>query len=357
MMCVVYDTMYRMQHPRKKKPRKISDAVFRGKQSAYSFQVFPISSEITDTPAVFIISRRRIDKLGHGHQSAVCIGETDSMQSELKKHKRARCVKNNEPNVICVLEETNPTVRTGVLKDLTAVRKFGCIQSVYDSTVKPKSHEQVKIAQKPRVPAAEIKVVPAKSKTVQPSTKKKVVRTVIPNSRKASPAPARTTKAKQPKLIAASAREKSKPSTAARREQKRTAVAKKQIASSVSAKRSGVSGVPVARRAAAKSVEAGKKATFAKSVKKQTAAKPKTVRASASAKPAGNKSAAAKSARPAAKMNAAVKAKRAAKPAPVSAGGASRTRRKRLSGPRKAAGNRTKSQSERKSRSRQKAAA
>lgn len=127
-----------MQYPRKKKPRKISDSVFRGKKAAYSFQVFPITADIPDTPAVFILSRRRTDKLGHGHQSAVCIGETESVRSELKKHKRAKCVKNNEPNVICILEDVNPKARLGVIEDLTAARSFGCIQNVYDLSVKAK---------------------------------------------------------------------------------------------------------------------------------------------------------------------------------------------------------------------------
>ncbi len=62
----MYGTLYRMQHSRSKRPPKIGDAVFRGQKSAYEFQVFPLTDEIADTPAVFFISRRSKDKLGAG---------------------------------------------------------------------------------------------------------------------------------------------------------------------------------------------------------------------------------------------------------------------------------------------------
>ena len=312
--------MYRMQYPRKKKPRKISDAVFRGKKSAYSFQVFPLTAEIADTPAVFIISRRRTDKLGHGHQSAVCIGETNSISSELKKHKRAKCVKNNEPNVVCLLEEPSSTARAGVLADISAAHKFGCIQNVYDSTIKPKSYEPPKptrrakrivpeISAKPEpVPAKRDAAKPkkaaarpasgtgGKAKPVAPksaarSERKNAVRkTASSKPRTVAPKPAakplrakrKPTAAPVPakrKSTTAPAPTRRKPAAAVKKTVAKTPAVKKAVAKTAPAKRAKPSrtaaAVPAAKRVAAKRI--AKTPATAKPVKKQPVPKRKHV--------------------------------------------------------------------------------
>ena len=87
-----------MTHTRKR-IRKLSTAVFRGSRSEYNFDVYPISTDITDNAAVFIFSRRKVDKKGRAHHAVSCVGETQSIISEIKKHKRSKCVKGNAANV------------------------------------------------------------------------------------------------------------------------------------------------------------------------------------------------------------------------------------------------------------------
>jgi len=126
-----------MTHIRKR-IRKLSTAVFRGSRSEYSFDVFPITTAVTDNPVIFIFSKRRIDKHGRAHHTVSCVGETQSIVSEIKRHKRARCIKGNEANVVCVLKEGDWKSRTGVLDDIVAARAFSCVQGKFKPTIKAK---------------------------------------------------------------------------------------------------------------------------------------------------------------------------------------------------------------------------
>ena len=126
-----------MTHIRKR-IRKLSTAVFRGSRSEYNFDVYPITTDITDHPVVFIFSRRKVDKKGRGHHAVSCVGETHSIVSEIRKHKRARCIKGNEANVVCILREADRPTRSGVLDDLSQVRAFSCIQGKFKPTVRAK---------------------------------------------------------------------------------------------------------------------------------------------------------------------------------------------------------------------------
>ena len=139
-MCAVYDTLYQMRHT---PTRKLADALFRGLESEYSFKVYPLTANITDQPAVFIISKRIIDKRGKGHQVVICIGETDSTLNELKKHKRGKCVKENSGNVVSVLKEKEKTSRLDVIKDLTACRSFSCVRNVYKPKIEPTQKRRI----------------------------------------------------------------------------------------------------------------------------------------------------------------------------------------------------------------------
>ena len=121
-----------------KRIRKLSTAVFRGSRSEYNFDVFPISTAITDHPVVFIFSRRKLDKKGRAHHAVSCVGETQSIVSEIKKHKRARCVKGNEANVVCIFKEGDKKLRSTVLDDIASARGFSCIQGKFKPTIKAK---------------------------------------------------------------------------------------------------------------------------------------------------------------------------------------------------------------------------
>jgi hypothetical protein len=129
--------MYHMTHA-PKRVRKLSTAVFRGSRSEYTFDVYPLSTAITDNPVVYIFSRRKVDKLGRWHHAVSCVGETQSIVSEIKKHKRARCVKGSESNVVCIIKEADRRTRSGVLDDIASARAFSCVQGKFKPAIKSK---------------------------------------------------------------------------------------------------------------------------------------------------------------------------------------------------------------------------
>ncbi|MEO8650422.1 MAG: hypothetical protein ABI539_14760 [Acidobacteriota bacterium] len=132
-----------MKPSRRKKPKKISDAVFRGTTSAYHFEVYPLTTDLAEIPAVFIFSRRRTDKFKTGHHTTICIGETSSVGTELKKHKRAKCVKQQAADVVCICKESDPDTRLAVVEDLSGARIYSCIKSVYDTTIRPAFRDKI----------------------------------------------------------------------------------------------------------------------------------------------------------------------------------------------------------------------
>ncbi len=110
----------------KKKSPKISEAIFRGRKSLYSFEVIPLTAEFEDDSAIFVISKRKTDKRGKGHHAFVCIGQTDSILGEIKKHKKAKCLKQHSANVICLLREQNEENRLKIEADLKAAHASFC---------------------------------------------------------------------------------------------------------------------------------------------------------------------------------------------------------------------------------------
>lgn len=171
MVHTTYDTMYHMAHTRKR-IRKLSTAVFRGSLAEYSFDVYPITTAITDNPAVFIFSRRKVDKFGRGHHAVSCVGETQSIVSEIKRHKRARCIKGNEANVVCILREADSRIRTATLDDITAARVFSCVRGKFKPTIKSETNAKTaKIL--PFKPAARVKAVSSDNSTRPASTKRR----------------------------------------------------------------------------------------------------------------------------------------------------------------------------------------
>src|SRR5687768_15927576 len=131
--------MYHMKHT---PARKLADALFRGSRREHSFKVYPLGANITDQPAVFIISRRIVDRFGRGHQATVCIGETESTYTELEKHKKAACVKEHAANVVCLLKEKDHALRLKAIEDLLSRRSFSCVRNVYKSNIKPTSKQK-----------------------------------------------------------------------------------------------------------------------------------------------------------------------------------------------------------------------
>jgi hypothetical protein len=114
-----------MKHA-KEKSQRISEAVFRGKKINYNFDVFPFNFEFEETSGVFIISRRTLDKIGKGHHKFMCIGQTESLAKELKKHKKL-CVKKQKSIVVCLLAQPDEKKRLQIESDIKSVYTIPCL--------------------------------------------------------------------------------------------------------------------------------------------------------------------------------------------------------------------------------------
>ena len=114
-----------MKQPKKKSP-KISEAIIRGKKSLYNFEVIPLTAELEDASAIYVISKRKTDKRGKGHHAFVCIGQTNSILQEIKKHQKAKCVKQHKANVVCLLKEESEEKRLKIEEDLRLAHSSVC---------------------------------------------------------------------------------------------------------------------------------------------------------------------------------------------------------------------------------------
>jgi len=114
--------------PVKKKIKPIGSAVVRGKSGRYDFEIFPLDAELKDGSAIYVISKRITDKGGRGHHKFVCIGQTESLLGEIKKHKKDKCIKQHNANVICLLREESETNRVKIETDLREAHTIFCNQ-------------------------------------------------------------------------------------------------------------------------------------------------------------------------------------------------------------------------------------
>ena len=273
----IYDTIFRMKYPPRKKLKRIAEAVFRGKKSQYSFDVFPLTNDIEDSPAVFIFSRRQIDKSGHGHHFVSCIGETDSVLSEVKRHKRNKCVKQNGSNVVCILREDNEAKRVSAIEDLKLNRSFICPQDADKSKMRPaKPYVHIVRPGKPVFELSLSKRRTAAKKPAEPilvveeSTARKLSAKAKPDAKRATakaastPEPVKKRAAAKP-VVAAKAKAKPKTKRAKMVEAVAAPAAKKRTSSKT------VAAPPASKRAAAK--PAGNGAAKPKSKAKRAAAK------------------------------------------------------------------------------------
>lgn len=112
--------------PRNKKAKPIGSAVFRGKKDRYDFKVFALNETFEAIPAVYIISKRITDKRKKSHHALICIGVTDSIFDELKKHRKGKCIKKHAANVISILPEADEKMRLKIETDLKAAHAIAC---------------------------------------------------------------------------------------------------------------------------------------------------------------------------------------------------------------------------------------
>jgi len=116
----------RLPKQKNRKARPISSAVFRGKKERYDFKVFALNEKFEPIPAVYIISKRKTDRHKRGHHAVICIGETASISDELKRHRKGKCVKKHEANVVSILPETDAKTRLKIETDLKAAHSVAC---------------------------------------------------------------------------------------------------------------------------------------------------------------------------------------------------------------------------------------
>jgi hypothetical protein len=114
--------------PLKKKIKPIGSAVVRGKTGRYDFEVFPLDADLKDGSAIYVISKRITDQRGRGHHKFVCIGQTESLLGEIRKHKKDKCIKHYKANVICLLREESETNRLRIETDLREAHTIACNQ-------------------------------------------------------------------------------------------------------------------------------------------------------------------------------------------------------------------------------------
>ncbi|MGI9035460.1 MAG: hypothetical protein ACR2GD_05415 [Pyrinomonadaceae bacterium] len=110
---------------RSRKSLKITDAVVRGEKTNYEFEVFPIETEFEPQPAVYIFSRRKLDKTGRGHQKFVRVGQTASLDGDFSKYKK-NFASNSRANVICVYVEEEENSRRKIEEELKAAHLISC---------------------------------------------------------------------------------------------------------------------------------------------------------------------------------------------------------------------------------------
>ncbi len=115
-----------IEKPIKKKIKPIGSAVVRGKSGQYAFEVFSLDAEIKDGSAIYLISKRMTDKNGRGHHKFVCIGQTESLLGDIKKHAKDKCIKQHKANVVCLLREENEKNRLKIETDLRQAHTIAC---------------------------------------------------------------------------------------------------------------------------------------------------------------------------------------------------------------------------------------
>lgn len=159
-----------MKHAKKYPAPQISEAVFRGAKSQYNFEVYPINVRFNEVPAVYVISRRKIDRNGRAHHFLVCIGQTDSLVEEIKKHKRGRCVKHLRADTVSVILEDDERKRFEVESDLKSAHAIPCHHNSGDFVSK-EIEKTLSLKAKPeikqiviRAPKKEIQPKPARTK-------------------------------------------------------------------------------------------------------------------------------------------------------------------------------------------------
>src|SRR5215213_412432 len=205
-----------MKQAKKYPAPQISEAVFRGRNSLYNFEVYPMNVQFNEVPAVYVISKRKIDRHGRGHHFLVCIGQTESLVEDIKKHKRGKCVKQLQANTVSVILEDDEQKRVEVENDLKSAHAIPChhdasgdefVLKLIEKPVSPKAKPEAKQtvpAPQIEIPAKPLKKPARKQSEVKPEVK---IEASKPKKAKKISAPVKA-KADSEKIIPAPKKEK-----------------------------------------------------------------------------------------------------------------------------------------------------
>ncbi|HEX8249969.1 MAG TPA: hypothetical protein VF599_17485 [Pyrinomonadaceae bacterium] len=268
-----------MKQAKKYPAPQISEAVFRGRNSLYNFEVYPMNVQFNEVPAVYIISKRKIDRYGRGHHFLVCIGQTESLVEDIKMHKRGKCVKQLQANTVSVILEDDAQKRLEVENDLKSAHVIPChhdaagaefvLKPIEKAVSRKVKTEAKKIVPAPPLPPEETPAKPLKKPSKKPAEIKAEVQIEVPEPKKAQ-------KAKKPfaPMKAKADSEKTNPSLKIQKVEKKPETAKSKKTAQTD-----------------KKIDATKIKTKAQNVKTQKAevSKPKETSANAGKTKAGKK--------------------------------------------------------------------
>ena len=112
---------------RRKFIKPIGAATFLGKRLTYAFDTFDLKSKFEDFPALFVISKRKVDRFGRGHHKIICIGQTEALGKAMNKHTKLAAIKNNKGNVVSILKDESEKHRLIIEENLKSRYKVLCL--------------------------------------------------------------------------------------------------------------------------------------------------------------------------------------------------------------------------------------
>ena len=205
---------------RSRKSLKITDSVVRGEKDYYEFEVFPIATEFEAQPAVYIFSRRKIDKSGRGHQKFLRIGQTASLAGDFAKYKKSFAAQ-SKANVICVRIEDEENSRSKIEGEVKAAHNISCSNETETVKIAPAKISRPE-PKSGRVPPSKKPVLKQASKleTEKPPVKRQLTKTsneVLPvklksekTAKKSLPLKTKTSKPEVQKSVQKAATQKDK---------------------------------------------------------------------------------------------------------------------------------------------------
>jgi hypothetical protein len=105
---------------------KIATAVFSGKSgNKYNFDVYPFGQAFNAVGAIYIFTTRTVANGAGSHRFAY-IGQTGDLSERFDDHHKAKDIRAQYPNCICIHVENDEDLRCAIESDLIACNKTPC---------------------------------------------------------------------------------------------------------------------------------------------------------------------------------------------------------------------------------------